>query len=100
MSSPFFAGLYGLNKKPVDPTPEPTSVVEASTEPATEPATEPEEPTQPQGSAYYPRIVTTTDVFEACYDAITAIDRLARFGYEGNAMFYIRSEIHQIDTSF
>ena len=30
-----------------------------------------------------PRIVTTTDVFESGYSAQTAVDRLARLGYEG-----------------
>ncbi len=48
----FFTGLFGLNKKPVQPQPEPTTVIEQTTEPvteplsepATEPQTEPEEP--------------------------------------------------------
>ena len=75
----FFAGLFGLNKKPANPDPEPTGV----TDPATEPATEPEEPTEPPIPVYNPRLVTTTDVFATGYDAITAIDRLARLGYEG-----------------
>jgi sugar phosphate isomerase/epimerase len=30
-----------------------------------------------------PRIVTTTDVFEEGYDALTAVDRLAALGYDG-----------------
>ena len=32
---------------------------------------------------FNPRIVTTTDVFEEGYSAETAVDRLARLGYEG-----------------
>lgn len=32
---------------------------------------------------YNPRIVTTTDVFEEGYSAETAVDRLARLGFEG-----------------
>ncbi|MBQ6264952.1 MAG: TIM barrel protein [Clostridia bacterium] len=32
---------------------------------------------------FKPRIVTTTDVFEEGYSAETAVDRLARLGYEG-----------------
>ena len=71
----FFTGLFGWNKKPADPAPEPTTVIE-------EPITIPEEPTQPE-EVYSPKIVTTTDVFETGYDADTAIDRLARLGYEG-----------------
>ena len=94
----FFAGLFGLNKQPAQPQPEPTTITEPAaepttvveeptepgTEPATEPASEPEETsTEPESPAYRPLIVTTTDVFEAGYDAITAIDRLARLGYKG-----------------
>lgn len=33
----FFAGLFGLNKKPADPPAEPTSITEPATEPETEP---------------------------------------------------------------
>lgn len=37
----FFAGLFGLNKKPADLPAEPTSITEPATEPTTEPETEP-----------------------------------------------------------
>ena len=39
----FFAGLFGINKKPADPMPEPTQpvITEPATEPVTEPSTEP-----------------------------------------------------------
>ncbi len=36
----FFTGLFGWNKKPADPVPEPTAVTEPATEPITEPTTE------------------------------------------------------------
>ena len=46
----FFAGLFGLNKKPADPAPEPTTITEPATEPVTvtEPATEPATVTEPE----------------------------------------------------
>ncbi len=67
----FLSGLFGLNKKPSQPDPEPASV--------TVPTTEPDPGTQ----TYMPKIVTTTDVFEVGHSAEDAIDRLARLGYEG-----------------
>ena len=76
----FFTGLFSSGSKPVDPQPEPTTnVIEQPTEPATDPTT----PTEPEIQYVLPRIVTTTDVFEQGYDAVQAIDRLARLGYEG-----------------
>ena len=42
----FFTGLFGLNKKPAEPQPEPTTVIEQTTEPVTEPISEPT--TEPQ----------------------------------------------------
>jgi glyoxylase-like metal-dependent hydrolase (beta-lactamase superfamily II) len=41
----FFAGLFGLNKKPADPEPEPTVTEQPATEPTTEEPTTEEEPT-------------------------------------------------------
>lgn len=75
----FFTGLFSAgNQPPEEPKPEPTSeVIVMPTEPTSNPATEPAVP------AVLPRIVTTTDVFETGYDAITTIDRLAGLGYEG-----------------
>ena len=76
----FFTGLFsgGNRKPPEEPKPEPTSeVIVMPTEPTSKPVTEPAVP------AVLPRIVTTTDVFETGYPAETAIDRLARLGYEG-----------------
>ena len=70
----FFTGLFSTgNHPPEEPTPEPTSEVIVM----------PTKPTQPDMPVYHPLIVTTTDVFETGYDAVTAIDRLARLGYEG-----------------
>ena len=78
----FFTGLFSTGSNPPEePKPEPTSeVIVMPTEPTSEPTTEPTEPDLP---ANHPLIVTTTDVFETGYPAETAIDRLARLGYEG-----------------
>ena len=51
----FFAGLFGWNKKPVDPPPEPTSVTEPATEPSTEPVSEPT--TEPTTEPFVPASV-------------------------------------------
>ena len=47
----FFTGFFGLNKKPAEPQPEPTTVIEQTTEPVTEPTSEPT--SEPTTSIYW-----------------------------------------------